>query len=255
MTTLFLRDSAEELLAFTVSLEGVALNHRVVEASIACVQSFSPSPRFTQRDFFSDNGITLLVSAVNAAGSVPDKLTGEPWANVLPEGYEATLVDLKKAYNAWVVRRKDAWDTLERWFGVRSVESSENGKPSCRTGVRISDVVEVGQVEYLFESVLARDQPCSSGATIPPRRPGKGKRKRSATPAPAAAPKRLFEFDDESIILPKRKGVYFEDPIFECALKSTRNPLRLVETVVVVKLHLFSSQVLFNFTYPICNCF
>ena len=40
------------------------------------------------------------------------------------------------------------------------------------------------------------------------------------TPAPAAGTKRLFEFDDESIILPNGRGVYFEDPNFECALKS-----------------------------------
>ena len=42
------------------------------------------------------------------------------------------------------------------------------------------------------------------------------------TPAPAAGPKRLFEFDDESTILPKGRGVYFEDPNFEFALKSRK---------------------------------
>ena len=99
-----------------------------------------------------------------------------------------------------VVRRKEARDTSERWFGVHSVESSEVGEPSCWAGVRISNVVEVGQVEYLSGSVPARDQPCSS-TTVSPQIPGKGKLKRSATPAPAASPKRLFEFDDESITL------------------------------------------------------
>ena len=218
MTTLFLRDAVEELPAFTVSFNGIALHRRVVEKSIACIHDFVRSPRFTQPDIFSDNGINLLVSAVNAAGSMRDQSTCEPWANVLPEGYEATLVDLKKAYDAVVVRRKEARDTSERWFGVRSVESSEFGEPSCRAGVRISDVVEVGRVEYLSESVPARDQPCSSDA-ISPRSPGKGKRKRSVTPAPAATTKR-FKFDDESINVPNGRGVYFEDPNFECALKN-----------------------------------
>ena len=86
MTTLFLRDSVEELPAFTVSLIGVALNHPIVETSFACVQSFMRSPRFTQRHFLSHNGITLLVFAINATGSVRDKSTYESWANVLPEG-------------------------------------------------------------------------------------------------------------------------------------------------------------------------
>ena len=120
MTTLFLRDSVEELPAFTVSLNGIALNRRVVERSIACVQSFVRSPRFTQRDFFSYNGINLLVCAIDAAGSIRDQSNCEPWANVLREGYEATLVDLRKAYDAVVVRRKEARDTSKRWFGVRA---------------------------------------------------------------------------------------------------------------------------------------
>ena len=91
-----------------MSLNGVALNRRVVETSIACVQNFVRSSWFTQRAFFSDNGINVLVSAVNAAGSVRDQSTYESWANVIPEGYEATLIDLKKAYDAVVVRRKNA---------------------------------------------------------------------------------------------------------------------------------------------------
>ena len=86
--------------------------------------------------------------------------------------------------------------------------------------MRISDVVEVGQVEYLSESILARDQLCSSGNTMSPRNHGKRKRNKSATPGPTATPKRLFEFDHKSIVLPKGRGVYFEDPNFECALKS-----------------------------------
>ena len=149
MTTWFLRDAVEELPAFTLRLNGIALSRRLVEKSIACIQHFVRSAMFTQRDFFSDNGVTLLVSAVNAAGSMRDQSTGEPWASVLPDGYEATLLDLKKAYDAVVVRRKEARDTSERSFGVRSVESSEVGEPSFRAGVRISNVVEVGQVEYL----------------------------------------------------------------------------------------------------------
>ena len=219
LTTLFLRDSVEDFPAFTVKLTGIGLSRRLVEKSIACIQDFVRSPRFTQRDFFSDNGVNLLVSAVNAAGSMRDQSTCEPWANVLPDGYEATLVDLRKAYDVVVVRRKEARDTSERWFGVRSVESYEVGESSGRAGVRISNVVEVGQVEYLSGSILPRDQPYSS-TTVSPRSPGKGKRKRSVTPAPAVGPKRLFEFDDESVVLPKGRGVYFEDPNFECALKS-----------------------------------
>ena len=68
MATLFLQDSVEELPAFTVGLDGVALNRRLVETSIACVQSFVRSPHITQRAFFSDIEINLLVSAVHLYG-------------------------------------------------------------------------------------------------------------------------------------------------------------------------------------------
>ena len=187
LTTLFLRDSVDDLPAFTVKLTGIGLSRRLVEKSIACIQDFVRSPRFTQRDFFSDNGVNLLVSAVNAAGSMRDQSSCEPLASVLPDGYEATLVDLRKAYDVVVVRRKEARDTSERWFGVRSVESSEVGESSGRAGVRISNVVEIGQVEYLSGSVPARDQPCGS-TTVSPRSPGKGKRKRSVTPLPLLGP-------------------------------------------------------------------
>ena len=49
------------------------------------------------------------------------------------------------------------------------------------------------------------------------RSPGKGKHKKNATPASAVPPKQLFEFDDESIVLPKGRGVYFDEPNFEIA--------------------------------------
>ena len=140
--------------------------------------------------------------------------------NVLSEGYEATVVDLKKACDGVVLSQKDERNTSETWFGVQSVESSEVGEPSWRTGVRISDVFDVGQVEHLSESIPALDQPCGSNTTVPPRSPGKRKRKLSAIPAPTAATKRLFEFDDESIVLPKGRGLCFDDPNFQYAFKS-----------------------------------
>ena len=43
--------------------------------------------------------------------------------------------------------------------------------------------------------------------------------KRSETPAKTAV-KRRFEFDDESVALPKGRGVYFDDPSFATALRA-----------------------------------
>ena len=52
--------------------------------------------------------------------------------------------------------------------------------------------------------------------------PAKGKRKKSATTAPAATPKQLFEFDAESFVLPNGRGVSFDDSNFEVVLKNQK---------------------------------
>ena len=233
MTTLFLRDSVEELPAFTGSLNGIALSRRLVEKSIACIQDFV-FPRFTQRDFFSDDGIILLVSAINAAGSMRDQSTCEPWANVLPDGYEATLVDLKKAYDVVVVRRKEARDTSERWFGVRSVESSKVGEPSCRAGVRISNVVEVGQVEYLSGSVPALEKENGRGVWHL---------------LPLLPPNGCLNLTMIQSFCQREEGCILETPILSALWRAKKKLLDLVKVVAVAVLHQSSSLVPDNLTY------
>ena len=114
-----------------------------------------------------------------------------------------------------MVRRKDARDTSERWFGVARVTSSVVGESLGQQAVRISNVAEVGQVEYLPQSVSSVPTPSTSFGI---KSPGKGKQKKSETPAKSAM-KRRFEFDDESVVLPKGCRVYFDDPNFAIALR------------------------------------
>ena len=91
----------------------------------------------------------MLRSAVAAAATVFEESSYEPWALVLPEGYEDTVVDLKKANDAVVVRLKNARDTSKGCFGLRSVESSR------------SEIHLVGLVfEYLMWSRLGRLNIC-----------------------------------------------------------------------------------------------
>ena len=111
------------------------------------------------------------------------------------------------------------------WFAGRMLETLLSdglvwrvSRPLLFSGqhaVRISNVVEVGQVEYLPQSVSATQLPSTSFAI---KSPGKGKQKKSETPAKTAV-KRRFEFDDESVVLPKGRGVYFDDPSFAIALR------------------------------------
>ena len=216
MTTLFQRGPAEDVPRFQLNLDRVTIDGRSIDSAICCVQSFVRDALFTQRDFFTDNGISMLLSAVNVAGSVCEDSVYDPWAVILAEGYAAVVADLKRAYDLVVVRLKDARDTSERRFVVASLESSVVGESSGQQTVRISNVVEVGQVEYLPQSVSTRQAPSTSFGT---KSPGKGERKKSETPAKTAS-KRRFEFDDQSVVLPKGRGVYFDDPNFAIALRN-----------------------------------
>ena len=157
----------------------------------------------------------MLLSAVIVAGSVCEESVYDPWSVMLPEGYAAVVADLKRAYDVVVVRRKDARGTSERWFGVASVESSVVGESSGQQAVLISNVVEVGQVESLPQSVSTIQVPSTSFGI---KSLGRGKEKKSETPAKTAI-KRRFEFDDESVVLPKGRGVSFDDPTFALALR------------------------------------
>ena len=215
MTVLFQRGPAEEIPRFHLNLDRVTIDHRSIDSAISCVQSSVQDPLFTQRDFFTDNGISMLLSAVNVAGSVCEDSVYDPWVVISPEGYTAVIADLKRAYDVVVVHRKGARVTSERWFGVASVASSVVGESSGQQAVRISNVVEVGQVGNLPQSVSSVPVPSASFGI---KSPGKSKQKKSETPAKSAI-KRRFEFGEESVVLPKGRGVYFDDPNFAIALR------------------------------------
>ena len=209
MTALFQRGPAEEIPQFQINLDRVTIDRRALDCAVCCVQSFVRDPLFTQRDFFTDHGISMLLSALDVAGSVCEDSVYDPWAVICPEGYAAVASDLRKAYDVVVFRRKEARDTSEWWFGVASVASSAVGESSGQQAVRISNV-EVGQVESLPKSVSAIQVPSTSFAI---KSPGKGRHKKGETPAKPEI-KRRFEFDDESVVLPMGRGVCFDDPSF-----------------------------------------
>ena len=203
MPTLFQRGPTEEISRFELNLDRVTISHRSIDSTICCVQSYVRNPVFIQRDLLTDKGISMLLSAVNIAGSVCDDSVYDQWNRILPEGYDAVVQDLKKAYDVFVVCQKDARDTSERWFGVAGVESSVVRESSGQQGVRISNIVEVGEVECLPESMPV---PLIPSTSFSARSPAKWKRKRSETPILVAI-KRRFVVGVESVVLPKGRGI------------------------------------------------
>ena len=135
---------------FIVSLDGVAIDHEKVMVAVACVQEFVRHPSFTQRSFFSETGIGMLNSSVTAADADRNCAHFDPWGAI---GVEAgpVIIDLKSCREKILSQRKAVKDTRERWFNGETVASSAVGESAPKTTVRISDVVEVGDVQYVAE--------------------------------------------------------------------------------------------------------
>ena len=70
LTALLVKSPSELHPVFTVSLIGVAIDHKKVNGAVACVQGFVRQPLFTQRNFFSETGISMINTAVAAADAV-----------------------------------------------------------------------------------------------------------------------------------------------------------------------------------------
>ena len=160
-------------LVFTVSLDGVAIDHQKVKGAVACVQDFVRHPFFTQRSFFSETGINMLTTAVTAADAVRNSDRFDPWGAI---GVEAgrVIADLKSCRENILSQRKAVKDTRERWFCPETVASSAVGESAPRTTVRISDVVAVGDVQYVAEHEKL-GLPCCSRSD-----PGKSKKRQSS---------------------------------------------------------------------------
>ena len=110
---MFQRGTAEEIPRFQLNLDRVTFDRRSIDCATCCVQSLVRDPLFTQRDFFTDNGISMLLGAVHAAGSVCEDSVYDQWAVILTERYAAVVAELKRAYDVVVVHRKDARDTFD----------------------------------------------------------------------------------------------------------------------------------------------
>ena len=97
----------ELLPVFTVSLNGVAIDHEQVKGTLACVQDFVRHPLFTQRSFFSETGISMLNTAVTAADAVQNNARFDPWGAIGVEA-DPVIADLKSCRGKIVSRRKAA---------------------------------------------------------------------------------------------------------------------------------------------------
>ena len=98
---------------FTVSLNGVAISHEKVKGAVECFPDFVRHPLFTQRNFFSQTGISMMNTAVTAAEAVRHISKFDIWGTIGVEAGPVT-VDLTSCREKTVSRRKAVKDTRGR---------------------------------------------------------------------------------------------------------------------------------------------
>ena len=173
---------------------------------LLCVQDFVRSPQFTQRNFFSETGLTMLSDSAAIADSITSSPVYTPRSVVESASAHQVVFDLCACWDRVVLRRYTARDTSERWYHGGTPRSETASSP----GVRISDVVEEGRVEYVLVALLALGPPGPSRIHS-----SSSKRKRKVTRSPVKLPRR-FEVSIPPASPPRCPLV--EEPSFASAL-------------------------------------
>ena len=145
LTTLVIRSPATHGEKFIVGLDCVPIKKEEVRSVLGCVQDFVRCPHCAQRNFFSESGLTMLSESVAFADSITSSSVYAPWSVVESTCVRQVITDLCACWHRVVLRRRTAKDTSERWYHGGTPQS----EAASKTGVRTSDNIEEGRVEYV----------------------------------------------------------------------------------------------------------
>ena len=151
----------------------------------------------------------MLSESVAIADSIASTPVYAPWSVVASASASQVIADMCTFWDPVVLRRRSAKDTSERWYHGGTPRSETASRP----GVRISDVVEEGRVEYVPVAPPALGLPGPSRIHS-----SSSKRKRKVTRSPVKLPLRL-EVSSPPASPPKLSLV--EDPSFASALTAS----------------------------------
>ena len=214
LTALALRGPLVSGEKFTVNLDRLAIREDIVRGVFLCVQDFVRDPVFTQRSFFSETGVEMLSEVAAISDSITSSSLYVPWSAVESASSARIISDLKTFFGKALERRRVVKDSSEQWYRLGAVRPS-SGESSSQNGVRISTVVEEGQVDYVPVAAPPRKVASQSRHLTSP---GKGKKKVSHSPV-----KLPRQFEVSSPSLSSRKRTAIDDPNFAAAL-TTESP-------------------------------
>ena len=150
------------------------------------------------------------------SASFSDKITHsaffEPWSHVETTSRSQVVTDVCGCVNEALDRRRVVKDSQEQWSAVGGIRPSSEDSTS-RSGVRISNVVEEGRVEYVPVRVRSFISPGPSNLRV-----SSGKRTISRSPV-----KRRFEIASPPAASQQHRTL--EDLSFSAALDPS-NPAR-----------------------------
>ena len=173
------------------------------DVNICLCAGFVRGSHFTQWKLFSASGISMLNVAFASAGDNGIRSFSDPLEEAHLRFLADTVADLKRCRDDLLLRRNTSRNTRKREFGLTSVESSTVDDPMSRIVVRISIIVEVGEVQ--FRPTEPYDPfPPESGCSSP----GKGK-KRARVSSPLVAKKKVSLVDSPPVS--RRKRVSLEE--------------------------------------------
>ena len=213
--------------AFTINLDRVPIKKEEVRGVLFCVQDFVRSPHFTQRNFFSETGLTMLSESVAIADSITSSPVHAPRSVVATASASQVIADMCACWDWVVLRRRSAKDTSERWYHGGNPRSETASRPR----VRISDVVE-GRVDYVPVSAPALGPPGPNKIRSP-----SINWKRKITRSPVKLPRR-FEISSPPASPPRRSLV--EDPSFASALAAPASRSFVGVGMIVVPFQYFN---------------
>ena len=185
LTALILRGPVTCGERFIINLDRVMICEDEVQSAILCEQDFVKSPHFTQWSFFSDSGIAMLTDSTAISDRITNSAVFEPSSHVETAFRSQVVADVCGCVSEVLDRRRMLKDSQEQWYAVGGIRPSSEVSTS-RSGVRISNVVEEGRVEYVPVRAPSASVPGPSNLRV-----SSGKfRKRSISRSPV---KRRFE--------------------------------------------------------------
>ena len=157
-TALFVAGPGASGEKFIIILEHVITCGDEVRGALLRVQDFVGSPHFTQRNFFSNSGIAMLAESAAICESNTLFAVFETWSYVETASCAQLVARVCACVNQAVDRRRAVKDSQEHWYAVSGIRPSSEDSAS-RSGVKISNIVEEGQVESVPVSVPSLSTP------------------------------------------------------------------------------------------------